>query len=153
MVDLELNIEAKIALFLLVGLAWIFLTVAICLAGESPLAFIVAQTSPLLIVHRLRGAPVSVRASWYGGGEYLNARTANGERFNTAGHTAAHRTLPFGTRLEVTNLATHLTTIVRINDRGPAARLGRDLDLSRAAAASIGMIGAGLAHVTYRILE
>lgn len=141
------------------AMAALCLPAAVAFAGESPTAFMVAQGAPLVENAFINKNVVSrqnintVRASWYGGGEYLNARTATGERFNPSGHTAAHRSLPFGTLIEVTNLATHLSTIVRINDRGPARWTGRDLDLARAAAASIGMIGAGLARVTYRVVH
>jgi rare lipoprotein A len=81
-----------------------------------------------------------VRASFYSSG----SRTASGERFNQHGFTAASRTLPFGTRLHVTNPATGRSVIVRINDRGPFVR-GRELDLARGAAAAIGMIEQGTA--------
>lgn len=69
---------------------------------------------------------------------YHDRRTASGERFNPKALTAAHRTLPFGTRVKVTALRTGKSTIVRINDRGPFIR-GRILDLSPAAAQSIGL--------------
>ncbi|MCC3246163.1 septal ring lytic transglycosylase RlpA family protein [Methylocystis sp. WRRC1] len=90
----------------------------------------------------------SMVASYYGGGERLNAHTATGERFNAGGYTAAHRSLPFGTRLTV---CLHGCVTVRVNDRGPAAWTGRSLDLARGAAARIGMIGAGVARVSVRI--
>jgi rare lipoprotein A len=82
------------------------------------------------------------RASWYA----LHSRTASGERMNPSALTAAHRTLPFGTRLKVTNQRNGKSVVVRINDRGPFIR-GRVLDLSRAAASRIGMIGSGHAAV------
>jgi len=82
------------------------------------------------------------RASWYA----LHSRTASGERMNPSALTAAHRTLPFGTRLKVTNQRNGKSVVVRINDRGPFVR-GRVLDLSRAAAREIGMIGSGHAPV------
>lgn len=72
------------------------------------------------------------QASWYGE-ELRGNRTANGERFDPAGITAAHRTLPFGSFAEVTALDTGKTIVVRINDRGPHRR-GRIIDLSRGAA-------------------
>ena len=81
------------------------------------------------------------QASYYSHGQ----RTASGERFNPAGFTAAHRTLPFGTRVVVTNLRTNKHVVVRINDRGPFVR-GRIIDLMPAAARALGM--AGLAHIT-----
>ena len=84
-------------------------------------------------------------ASWYGPG--FNGRlTANGERFDSSALTAAHRTLPFGTQLKVTNRANGKAVIVRINDRGPFAA-GRIIDLSRGAAEVIGMIETGTARV------
>ena len=84
-----------------------------------------------------------LRASWYGGGERLAARTSTGEPFRPMGHTAAHRTLPFGTMLRVTSAASGRSTIVRINDRGPAIASGRSLDLSRGAALDIGLVASG----------
>ena len=78
-------------------------------------------------------------ASWYGPG-FHGRKTANGERFDTYDMTAAHKTLPFGTLLKVTNLENNLYTVVRINDRGPFIR-GRIIDLSRAAKDAIGMGG------------
>jgi rare lipoprotein A len=78
-------------------------------------------------------------ASWYGPG-FQGRKTANGERFDTNEMTAAHKTLPFGTLLKVTNLGNNLYTVVRINDRGPYIR-GRIIDLSRAAKDAIGMGG------------
>ena len=81
----------------------------------------------------------SGQASWYGPG-FHGRRTANGEIFNTRELTAAHRTLPFGTRVRVTNKRTGLSTVVRINDRGPYAH-GRVIDLSKASAEAIGMSG------------
>jgi len=80
-------------------------------------------------------------ASWYGSG-FHGKRTANGERFNTHALTAAHKTLPFGTKLRVTNERTGKSVVVRINDRGPYAH-GRVLDLSKAAAQAVGISGVG----------
>jgi rare lipoprotein A (peptidoglycan hydrolase) len=78
-------------------------------------------------------------ASWYGPG-FHGRKTASGERFDTYDLTAAHKTLPFGTLLKVTNLENNLFTIVRINDRGPYIR-GRIIDLSKAAKNEIRMGG------------
>jgi rare lipoprotein A len=80
-------------------------------------------------------------ASWYGPG-FQGRRTANGERFNTHQLTAAHRSLPFGSRTRVTNERTGRSVVVRINDRGPFVR-GRVIDLSQAAARAIGISGVG----------
>lgn len=78
------------------------------------------------------------RASWYA----LTSKTASGERMNPAAMTAAHRSLPFGTKLKVTNKRNGKAVIVRINDRGPFIK-GRVIDLSKAAARQLGFIGAG----------
>ena len=90
-------------------------------------------------------------ASFYGP-ESRNRRTANGERFDPGQLTAAHRTLPFGTRVKVTNLDNDRHVIVRINDRGPYAR-GRVLDLSRAAARKLGFEREGVAYVRLEVLK
>lgn len=86
----------------------------------------------------------SGRASWYGPG-FHGRRTASGETFNTNELTAAHRTLPFGTKVRVVNKRTGKSVVVRINDRGPYAH-GRVIDLSRASAQAIGI--SGVAPVT-----
>src|SRR6478672_3215486 len=80
-------------------------------------------------------------ASWYGPG-FHGKRTANGERFNTHALTAAHRTLPFGSQVKVTNERTGKSVVVRINDRGPFTG-GRIIDLSQAAARAVGISGVG----------
>ncbi|MAZ14892.1 MAG: septal ring lytic transglycosylase RlpA family lipoprotein [Ahrensia sp.] len=81
-------------------------------------------------------------ASWYA----LHSRTASGEMMNPAQMTAAHKTLPFGTKVKVTNKRTGKSVVVRINDRGPFIR-GRIIDLSKSAAGKIGMINSGHAPV------
>jgi rare lipoprotein A len=100
------------------------------------------------------GAPLQAAeeglASWYGG-KFQGRRTASGEVFDTNLFTAAHKTLPFGTLVRVTNLDTGQQTVVRINDRGPFVA-GRIIDLSRAAAAAIGMAGSGVARVRVEVL-
>lgn len=85
------------------------------------------------------------RASWYGPG-FHGRTTANGERFNQGGLTAAHKSLPFGTKLRVTNKRNGRTVVVRINDRGPFVR-GKFLDLSKGAATRIGMVSSGTGAV------
>ncbi|MFM7228741.1 MAG: septal ring lytic transglycosylase RlpA family protein [Cyanobacteriota bacterium] len=84
-------------------------------------------------------------ASWYGPGLYGN-RTANGEVLRPGTFTAAHRTLPFGTRVRVTNLANGRSTVVRINDRGPFHG-GRVIDLAHGAASELGVVASGTAPV------
>jgi len=90
-------------------------------------------------------------ASWYGE-KFHGRRTANGEIYNMFGLTAAHRTLPFGTRLEVVNLANGKSVTVRVNDRGPFIR-GRFLDLSYGAAKRLGKVQSGISRVSIRSIN
>lgn len=115
---------------------------ALALAGcVSPVVQVTKSTTK-----HAHGAFISRgMASYYGGGEKLNRYTANGEVFRPWARTAAHRSLPFGTILNVTNTATGQDCTVRINDRGPAAWTGRIIDLSRGSAAACGIHG--VAHV------
>lgn len=87
------------------------------------------------------------KASFYGHG----TKTASGERYNPNGMTAAHRTLPFGTHVRVTDVRTRRSVVVRINDRGPFIK-GRIIDVSRGAAQQLGMIGRGVANVEVRVV-
>ena len=90
-------------------------------------------------------------ASWYSYQKGNKShKTASGEVFSPHKHTAAHRTLPFGTRVKVTNLRTDKSVIVTINDRGPYKK-GRVIDLSKSAAKMIGM--AGIDKVSLKILS
>ena len=89
-------------------------------------------------------------ASFYAG-RHHGKSTASGETFDENRLTAAHRSLPFGTRLEVTNLANHRSVVVRVNDRGPFVP-GRIVDLSLAAAKAIGMAKDGVTRVRLRPL-
>jgi rare lipoprotein A len=89
-------------------------------------------------------------ASWYGPGFHGN-RTANGEVYNQNALTAAHKTLPFGTRVRVTHTGTGRSIVVRINDRGPFVG-SRVIDLSAAAARVLGMMGSGVAPVRVEVL-
>lgn len=90
-------------------------------------------------------------ASYYGR-KFHGRRTANGERFDMNGLTAAHKTLPFGTLVRVTNPRNGKQVTVRINDRGPYAH-GRTIDLSRAAAQEIGLIARGHGSVELELIE
>jgi rare lipoprotein A len=87
------------------------------------------------------------RASWYS----LTSKTASGERCNPNALTAAHRSLPFGTKVKVENLSNGRTVIVRINDRGPFVG-GRVIDLTRAAAHKLGFVHTGTARVRLTVL-
>lgn len=93
--------------------------------------------------------PWKATASWYGP-EFHGRRTANGERFDQNALTAAHKALPFGTEVRVTNLHTQQSVVVRINDRGPYIR-GREIDLSKAAAERIGMAATGVGVVRLEV--
>jgi rare lipoprotein A len=79
-------------------------------------------------------------------------KTANGEKFNTLDMTAAHPTLPFGTKLRVTNVASGQSVTVRVNDRGPYVR-GRVVDVSYSAADALGMVGKGVAKVKLDVVQ
>ncbi len=120
--------------------------VAALALGAFPLA-----TTPSLaqdtvaVVQTLSGT-----ASWYGG-KFHGRKTANGETYNMHAMTAAHKYLPFGTEVVVTNQNSGKSVVVRINDRGPFVG-SRIIDLSQAAANRIDMINAGTAKVTVEVL-
>lgn len=107
-------------------------------------AIAVAATSLLSISVIESSAASCGKASWYA----LTSRTASGERMNPAGLTAAHRTLPLGSKVKVTNQNNGKSLVVRINDRGPFIK-GRVLDLSKGAAKHLGFINAGHTKVCY----
>lgn len=94
--------------------------------------------------------PVIGTASWYGPG-FQGRLTANGERFDQEELTAAHRSLPFGTRLRVTNQTNGKSVIVRVNDRGPYVGK-RVIDLSRGAAKKIGLVKSGTGRVKLEVV-
>ncbi|TWJ24826.1 septal ring lytic transglycosylase RlpA family protein [Micromonospora endolithica] len=110
-----------------------------------------AKPSPSAVKKTSTARPVvdtgSCGASFYSEGQL----TANGENFDPSAMTAAHKTLPFDTKVRVANPATGKSVTVRINDRGPFIE-GRCLDLSRAAFAAIAPLGAGHVEVRYEVL-
>jgi rare lipoprotein A len=109
-------------------------------SANSPAATPDATASPLVSTNdNTTGWTESGIASWYGP-RFQGKRTANGERFNTNELTAAHKTLPFGTRVRVKSQVNGKEVVVRINDRGPFIK-GRIIDLSYAAAQAIGLVG------------
>ena len=117
-------------------------------------------TEPLLKLTASRDAAVEqpqVRstiegeASWYGPGFFGNL-TANGEIYRPGSMTAAHRTLPFGTRVRVTNLWNGRSAVVRINDRGPYIGQ-RVIDLGHGAAGELGLFDSGIAQVKLEVLQ
>ena len=94
---------------------------------------------------------ITGEASWYGPGFYGN-RTANGEIYRPGTMTAAHRTLPFGTKVRVTNLWNGRSAVIRINDRGPFVG-HRVIDLGHGAASSLGLTASGIAQVRLEVLR
>ena len=90
-------------------------------------------------------------ASWYGPG-FHGRKTASGERFNSYDMTAAHPTLPFGTRLKVVNETNGRSVVVRVNDRGPFAHR-RIIDLAKGPAQALGLMSAGTAYVSLHRLD
>jgi len=97
------------------------------------------------------GYTESGKASYYAM-KYHNRKTASGERLNQNAKTGAHKKLPFGTRVKVTNIRNGKSVIVRINDRGPFVR-GRIIDLSRKAFKQIGDIRSGLLDVKIKVID
>ena len=94
---------------------------------------------------------ITGEASWYGPGFYGN-RTASGEIYRPGTMTAAHRTLPFGTKVRVTNLWNGRSAVIRINDRGPFVG-HRVIDLGHGAASSLGLTASGIAQVRLEVLR
>jgi len=127
----------------------------VALLGSGLLALVgcrSAQTIPGAEPVRARPTGHEQRgiASWYGP-KFHGRQTANGERYDMHGLTAAHRTLPFDTWVQVTNLDNGRSVDLRINDRGPFIK-GRVIDVSYAAAQELEMVGPGIAQVAIRVL-
>ena len=119
-------------------------------APETASAATAKFWQPLLAYTAAPAKVLSGVASWYGP-RFHGRLTANGERYNQEALTAAHRSLPFGTIVRVTNLTNNVQTIVRINDRGPYVG-DRLIDLSHAAARAVNMVGTGVAKVKLDVL-
>ena len=112
-------------------------------------ASVAKKHTPFAPHQQAEGEDTSVGlASFYGDG----SQTASGERFNPSELTAAHRTLPFGTMVRVTNLATGKSVTVRVNDRGPFVP-GRVVDVSYTAAETLGIVGRGVAKVKLDVVN
>ncbi len=120
------------------------------LTKAALLAALLALSAPLSTLPSYSATIIDGVASWYGPG-FHGRTTASGEVFNTNQMTAAHKTLPFGTQVRVTNLNNGRSVVVRINDRGPYHG-SRVIDLSRAAAERIDMIQNGTASVRIEVL-
>ncbi|MBE9108878.1 septal ring lytic transglycosylase RlpA family protein [Nodosilinea sp. LEGE 07298] len=123
------------------------------LGDAPPLARVEGLPEPAVEVNRVGVVASSLTgmASWYGPG-FHGRRSASGEVFDQNALTAAHRTLPFGTQVRVTNLSTGQSVVVRINDRGPFGH-GRVIDLSAAAAGQIGLRASGVGRVQVDVLS
>lgn len=115
----------------------------------TPRPLPVAPDSPATVAPDAGPGVERGQAVWYASGRM----TASGERFDKHAMAAAHRTLPFGTKVRVTADATGRAVVVRINDRGPFGNKTRIIDLTEAAARKLGIIDAGHAAVTIEILE
>lgn len=102
----------------------------------------------LLAIAPANASSQTGKASWY----KMGTKTASGERFNAHGFTAAHRTLPFGTKVLVKNLRNGKTVTVRINDRGPFIK-SRIIDVSMGAAKKIGLVNQGVTRVSIQVLN
>ena len=128
------------------------LVVAAC-AGPQQTTVVVPAKPPTTRADRqkLIGTVERGLATWYGG-KFHGRPTASGEPFDQDEMTAAHRSLPMGSRVRVTNLNNDLSVVVRINDRGPFGK-GRVIDLSRAAADQIDMLGSGVVPCTVEVLS
>ncbi|MGB3753026.1 MAG: septal ring lytic transglycosylase RlpA family protein [Parerythrobacter sp.] len=107
---------------------------------------------PVEVAPEPKTRPLGSGVASYYGKRFHGRRTANGERFNMNAMTAAHKTLPFGTKLRVTNPRNGESVVVRVNDRGPFTP-GRTLDLSRAAASEIGLVRRGHGRVKLERLD
>ena len=122
--------------------------------AAEPKKIRVASITPDAMISSESESPAVKGKASYGLASYYwqGSKTASGEKFNANELTAAHRTLPFGTRVRVTSLATGRSVTVRINDRGPFIP-GRTVDISRAAAQSLGMIDRGVTKVKLDVLQ
>lgn len=123
------------------------LALAGCVAGPSPVGALTVPQPPAIAASPATPAAAGPStqcggASWYA----MTGRTASGERASPTAMTAAHRSLPFGTRVRVTNLRNGRSVVVRVNDRGPFVA-GRIIDVSKAAAARLGFVSTGTARV------
>lgn len=117
----------------------------------SPDSIVSDGTAPVADASTAKAAPFGQGMASYYGRQFAGAKTASGQRFDPAALTAAHRTLPFGTRVQVTNAATGSAVVVTINDRGPFHG-NRVIDLSEAAAREIGLVRTGSGMVQLAVL-
>lgn len=123
----------------------------LCGAGFLMLALSGCTSIPAKSPDNLVGAREAGKASYYAM-KYQFRTTASGERYSHFSNTAAHRTLPFGTRVQVTNVANNKSVVVKINDRGPFVD-GRVIDLSRSAFSEIADLDLGIIEVTTEVIR
>ena len=114
------------------------------------IALLIARARPVR-ADMIQGEPVVGHASWYGG-EFARRPTASGQLYDPSKLTGAHRTLPLGSKVRVTNLLNGRSVMVTINDRGPYMRR-REIDLSYGAARVLGMVRRGVARVRIELVE
>ena len=133
------------------GPALLALTIAVCFGVLAGCAKRSSARAPIAVKPARIGETETGIASWYGV-PYDGRRSANGEIFNRKEFTAAHRSLPFDTWVEVTNLENRKSVDVRITDRGPFVK-GRIIDLSMAAASQIDMVQAGIVRVKIKVIR
>lgn len=136
--------RSQLATLLSCGLVLAACAPSVARSESTPTAFVMEREVPAFTVQE-------GRASWYGA-EFAGRRTANGETYDPSQLTAAHPELPFDTLVRVHNLDNGRSVVVRVNDRGPFKR-GRVIDVSRAAAESLGMLRAGTANVRLEVLS
>ncbi|MBU0539563.1 MAG: septal ring lytic transglycosylase RlpA family protein [Gammaproteobacteria bacterium] len=110
------------------------------------------EDEPELVVEEAPAAIIESGIASYYGDRHQNQKTASGERYRHELKTAAHKTLPFGSYVKVTNKKNGQSVVVKINDRGPFVR-GRIIDLSKSAFAEIGSTSSGLLKVDIQIIE
>ena len=122
-----------------------------CLILINLINFLYGEDTTSVSLTKEKDQPEIGIASWYGN-KFHGRTTANGETYNMYEHTAAHKTLPFNTIIKVVTLKTGLSTLVRINDRGPFID-GRIIDLSLSAARDLNLVKEGIAEVRLEIIE
>ncbi len=135
----------------LTGLTALVATLALSTAASATPSVNSSQPNISARSQQLISQSVGTASFYSGGANEGGSSTASGERFNAGAYTAAHKTLPFGTRVRVTSVRTGRSVVVRINDRGPFVG-GRDLDLSAGAARAIGLTDSGVGSVRMDVL-
>lgn len=113
--------------------------------------FISLAAAPMQAAHAQGSQASEGKIAWYGA-KFAGRKTANGERFNPNAMTMAHKDLPFGTKVRVTNLANERSVVLRVNDRGPTTP-GRVGDVSHAAAKQLRMVRSGVVNARLEVVN